>query len=159
MDKPARDQVIEAEEALLDAIEIYTVGQADVLRQGSGHVGNEEAAFPPELVTRAHRLREIIYACEGLGADYLEGLERVAATQPDAPLSVRDEYMVAQEDLLGAIEDYSALLWGGAYPEITEKARALRVAVAEAEGLGPDYLRPPTMVVADDGTAAFFPGE
>ena len=155
-----RGQVIEAEEAFLDAIEVYAVGRADVMAQGSGHVRDEEAAFPPELVRKAHRLREIIYACEGLGENYLEGLDKVAAAQsPDAPLSVRDEYMVAQEDLLGAVEDYSALLWGGAYAEVSEKAHALRVAVAEAEGLGPDYLRPPTMVVSDDGLAVFFPGE
>ena len=145
-----RDVVMEAEEALLDAIEVYAAGTENKL------LLEEYMNFPAPLVQKSRRLREIIYACEGLGKDYLQGIEmasmQTAAVAPESgilvltekelqdPLPVRDEYLVAQEDLLGAIDDYSHLLWQGRYSDITRLGRNLREAVALHEGLGEDYL-------------------
>ena len=154
----SRDAVINAEEALLDAIEIYKVGQSEAMHQGVLRVSDEVVLFPSSVSDKAQRLRQIIYIFEGLGRDYLVGIDR-ASMQAEkeslgvqvltdeelrGPLPARDEYVIAQEDLLGTIEDYALTAWRGDYSEITRKAQNLREAVALHEGLGEDYLNKST---------------
>lgn len=149
-EKTPKDAVIAAEEDLLDAIELYGVTPENALLR------EEYMNFPGPLLTKARRLREIIYSFEGLGEDYLASLATTlkqtekgvavtwlqALSEQDlkASSSGFDEYVIAQEDLLGAVEDYATMLWQGKYGEVSGKARALRRAVAEHEHLGEDYL-------------------
>jgi hypothetical protein len=142
------DKVIQAEESLLDAIEVYAALMENKL------LVEEYMNFPSSIVVKARRLREIIWAHEGLGTDYLAGLQMAFAKAPKMPEGVQvmteedfkassnglDEYILAQEDLLAAIEDFGMLLWQGKYSEITTLARELRQAVAEREGLGEGYV-------------------